>query len=201
MSASFERVVVIGSSCAGKTTFAARLSKVLGLPAADLDELFWAPNWQPKPLEEFRRLTEQAASCERWVVAGNYSDVRAVLWPRATAIVWLNYGFAVVLWRAVTRTVRRIATREVLWQGNQESFKRSFLSRESILVWVVSTFHKRRRQFQALRTSNSYPHLAWVEFNHPAEAERFVRSLNEASSHSIERAGAGKPAPAAHVER
>ena len=201
MSASFERVVIIGSSCAGKTTFAARLSKALGQPTADLDELFWAPNWQPKPLEEFRRLTEQAASSERWVVAGNYSDVRAVLWPRATTIVWLNYGFAVVLWRAVTRTVRRIATREVLWQGNQESFKRSFLSRESILVWVVSTFHKRRRQFQAVRTSNSYPHLSWVVFNYPAEAERFVRLLNEASNHSIERTATGKPAAAAHVER
>jgi adenylate kinase family enzyme len=201
VSASFERVVIIGSSCAGKTTFAVRLAEALGQPTTDLDELFWAPNWQPKPLEEFRRLAEQAASSERWVVAGNYSDVRAVLWPRATAVVWLNYGFAVVLWRAVTRTVRRVVTRELLWQGNRESFKRSFLSRESILVWVVSTFYKRRRQFQALRENNPYPHLSWVELNHPAEAERFVRSLNEASNPSIERTAAGKPAAAAHVER
>ena len=177
MPASLERIVVIGSSCAGKTRFAARLAGALGHSTIDLDELFWAPNWQAKPLGEFRRLTEQVASSERWVVAGNYSDVRSILWPRATAVIWLNYGFAVVLWRAVTRTVRRVATREVLWQGNRESFKRSFLSRESILVWVVSTFHKRRRQFHALRASNPYPHLSWVEFNHPAEAERFVRLL------------------------
>ena len=176
-----ERIVVIGSSCAGKTTFATRLAGALGHPAADLDELFWAPNWRIKPPQEFRRLTEQLASSERWVVSGNYSDVRAVLWPRATVVVWLNYGFALVLWRAVTRTVRRVFTREVLWQGNRESLKRSFLSRESILVWVVGTFHKRRRQFQALRQSNPYPHLSWVEFNHPAEAERFVCSLDELS--------------------
>ena len=76
-----DRVVVIGSSCAGKTTFAARLAHVLGQPTTDLDELFWAPHWQAKPLDEFRRLTEQVASSERWVVSGNYGDVRPVLWP------------------------------------------------------------------------------------------------------------------------
>jgi len=176
-----DRVVVIGSSCAGKTTFAARLAHVLGQPTTDLDELFWAPHWQAKPLDEFRRLTEQVASSERWVVSGNYGDVRPVLWPRATAVIWLNFDFPVVLWRAVKRTVRRIATRETLWHGNRESFRRSFLSRESILVWVMSTFHKRRRQFEALRASNPYPHLSWVELNRPADAERFVRLLDEAS--------------------
>ena len=36
-----ERIVVIGSSCAGKTTFAKRLGSELGHPVCDLDELFW----------------------------------------------------------------------------------------------------------------------------------------------------------------
>jgi adenylate kinase family enzyme len=194
VSASLERIVVIGSSCAGKTTFAVRLARTLGHPQTDLDELFWGPNWQAKPLDEFRRLTEQVASCERWVVSGNYSDVRAILWPRATTVIWLNFGLPVVLWRALTRTVRRVATRETLWHGNRESFRRSLLSRESILVWVVSTFRTRRRQFAALRASNPYPHLSWVELDRPADAERFVRLLDEACDPSCARAATSKPA-------
>ena len=178
---SLDRVVVIGSSCAGKTTFATRLAKVLEQPTTDLDELFWAPGWQAKPLQEFRRLAEAVASSERWVVSGNYSDVRAILWPRATAVIWLNYSFAVILWRALTRTMRRVATRETLWHGNRESFRRSFLSRKSILVWVVSTFHPRRRQFGALRAADPYPQLSWVEFNRPADADRFVRMIEQPS--------------------
>jgi len=181
VSLSFDRIVVIGSSCAGKTTFATRLAKVLDQPTTDLDELFWAPQWQAKPLQEFRRLTEAVASSERWVVSGNYSDVRAILWPRATAVIWLNYGLAVVLWRALTRTARRVATRQTLWHGNRESFRRSFLSRKSILVWVMSTFHGRRRQFGELRAAAAYPHLSWVEFKRPADAERFVRLLDKPS--------------------
>jgi adenylate kinase family enzyme len=195
MSVILERVVVIGSSCAGKTTFAIRLARALGSPQTDLDELFWAPNWQAKPLDEFRRLTEQVASCERWVVSGNYSDVRAILWPRATAVIWLNFGLPIVLWRALTRTVRRVATRETLWHGNRESFRRSFLSRESILVWVVSTFHRRRRQFGALQANNPYPNLSWVELERPADAERFVRLLDEARGPSCGRAATRRAAP------
>jgi len=176
-----DRIVVIGSSCAGKTTFATRLATVLGQPTTDLDELFWAPGWQAKPLQELRRLTQAVASSERWVVSGNYSDVRAILWPRATAVIWLNYSLAVILWRALTRTVRRVATRETLWHGNRESFSRSFLSRNSILVWVASTFHPRRRQFGELRAANSYPHLSWIEFNRPVDADRFLRLLGQPS--------------------
>lgn len=173
---SLQRVVVVGSSCAGKSTFACGLAAALGHACVELDALFWAPHWQPRPTKEFHRLTQQAAAADTWVVEGNYRGVREILWPRATTVVWLNYGFATVLWRAVRRTIRRIATREVHWHGNRESFRRSFLSRESILVWVVKTFLRRRCEFEALRASGQYPQLAWVELQRPGEAANYLRS-------------------------
>jgi len=41
----FARTVVVGSSCAGKTTFAAALSARLGVPHVQLDALHWLPDW------------------------------------------------------------------------------------------------------------------------------------------------------------
>lgn len=172
------RVLVIGSSCAGKSSFARALAQSSGLPHVELDQLFWGPNWTAKPTREFRALAEAAAAGERWVVDGNYSAVRDILWPRATAVIWLNYGFGVVLWRALRRTVARNITRQALWHGNRESFKRSFLSRESILVWVATTFRKRQRQFAALRASGAFTHLTWIEFDRPAQARQFLRSVD-----------------------
>ncbi|MEO5698160.1 MAG: toxin [Burkholderiaceae bacterium] len=171
------RILVIGSSCAGKSTFARALARASGLPWVELDQLFWGPNWTAKPLASFRALVGEVAAGERWVIDGNYSDVRDILWPRADLVVWLNYGFTLVLWRAVRRTVSRNITRGELWHGNRESFRRSFLSRESILVWVVKTFQKRRRQFAALRDGVSFPRLAWVEFQRPAQAREFLATF------------------------
>jgi len=76
------RIVVVGTSCAGKSTFAQQLASTSGCPRIELDALHWGANWQPKPSEEFRRLVVEAASARAWVADGNYGVVRELLWPR-----------------------------------------------------------------------------------------------------------------------
>lgn len=171
------RVVVIGSSCAGKTSFAQALSRVNGCDHIELDELFWGNNWNPKPESEFLRLVHEAAAQESWVVAGNYGIARPGLWGRATTIVWLNYSLPRVLWRGLRRTLARCLTGQVLYHGNRESFRRAFLSKESLFLWIVTTFRRRRREFAALRQSGEYSHVAWLEARHPKEAHNILRSL------------------------
>ncbi len=172
-----DRVVVIGSSCAGKSTFARALAASRGCALIELDELYWAPAWTPKPPAEFLRLVEQASAGEHWVAAGNYGLARERLWGRATTIVWLNFGLPRVFWRGLRRTVARVASGEELFQGNRESFRQSFLSRESILWWILSTFHRRRREFEALRDAGTFAHLRWCEARTPHEADALLRLL------------------------
>jgi adenylate kinase family enzyme/ribosomal protein S18 acetylase RimI-like enzyme len=175
-----QRIVVVGTSCCGKTVFARRLAQSLGYSYVELDELFWGPQWTPKPDAEFRRLVEAAASAPRWVADGNYGRVRDILWPRATTVVWLNYSFARVLLRAFRRTLGRLITREPLWHGNKESVRLSFLSRQSILLWVITTFHRRRDELAGLRASGRHPHLSWVELRRPGDAKPYLRTLQPA---------------------
>jgi adenylate kinase family enzyme len=171
------RIVVVGTSGCGKTAFARLLAQSLRCPCVELDELYWGPQWTPKPDAEFRRLVEAAARAPRWVADGNYGRVRDILWPRATTIVWLNYSFQRVLLRALRRTLGRLITREPLWHGNKESVRLQFFSRKSILLWIISTFHRRRDELTALRASGNYPHLSWVELRRPRDAEPYLRSL------------------------
>jgi adenylate kinase family enzyme len=172
-----ERIVVVGTSCCGKTVFARQLAQSLGCPLVELDELYWAPGWTPKPNDEFRRLVAGAASATRWVIDGNYGRVRDILWPRATTIIWLNYSFPTVFARALRRTLRRTVAKEKLWHGNRESVARSFFSRDSILLWVITTFRRRRKELEALRASDTYPHLSWIEFRRPSDVEPYLKSI------------------------
>ncbi|MPZ15785.1 MAG: hypothetical protein GEU73_15410 [Chloroflexi bacterium] len=43
------RVVVVGTSCAGKTTLARRLARILASEHVELDSLYWGPEWTPRP--------------------------------------------------------------------------------------------------------------------------------------------------------
>jgi adenylate kinase family enzyme len=176
------RVVVVGSSCAGKTTFARRLAERLGVPHVELDAVYWLPDWQTRSTEEFQALVRQAANEPAWVIDGNYRAARAIVWSRATTIVWLNLGFPTVLWRAVTRTVRRSITREELFSGNRESFRLSFLSRESVLWWVITTFHRRRREYRLLFQDPEWARLIRVECRSPADAERVLTGAGARSA-------------------
>lgn len=172
-------MVVIGSSCAGKSTFAAQLAAARGCGFIEMDDLFWSANWVPRPSGDFVSAVRAASAGEHWVVAGNYGSAREVIWPRATTIVWLNHSLPRVLTRGLVRTVRRVVTREVLFQGNRETLRRAFLSRDSILWWIVTTFHRRRREFEALRASGCYPHLQWIEVRHPAQALAVLQALQD----------------------
>jgi len=80
-----------------------------------------ATNWVPRPPEEFCALTAKALAQDCWITDGNYGVVRDLVWSRATTVIWLNYVFPLVLWRALTRTVRRVLTQEEFFSGNRES--------------------------------------------------------------------------------
>ena len=120
------RVVVVGKSGAGKSTFAQALANAIGAPCVELDALYWGPAWTAVPPAQFEAAVLAATSGERWVVEGNYAAVRDLLWPRATHVVWLNHSRPRVFSRVLWRTLSRGLLRTRLSHGNRESLGMAF---------------------------------------------------------------------------
>ena len=171
--------MVVGTSCSGKTTLAKQLAEALGVRHIELDAIHWKPNWEMRPTDEFRVLVAEVVAGDRWVADGNYGRVRDIVWNRATHVVWLNYPFATVLWRAVSRTVRRIITQEELFSGNRESFREAFLSRDGIPWWVVTSHHGRRKRYGELLKGGEFSHLEVIELRNQREADTLIHKLKE----------------------
>src|SRR5881392_3560954 len=114
------RVNVVGTSSSGKRTLAIALAERLSFPYIELDALHWGPNWAEAPNEVMRERVRSAIGGETWVVDGNYSAVRDLVWARADTVVWLDLPLPTILARYARRTVRRLATRQQLWSGNRE---------------------------------------------------------------------------------
>jgi adenylate kinase family enzyme len=172
------RVLIVGTSGAGKTTLARRLAARLNAPPVDLDELFWEPGWKTASDEVFRARLEEALLAQSWVVSGNYSRVqRDLLLPRADAVIWLDYPFVLVLWRIISRTARRCAKGETCCNGNREEWRRAF-SRDSVILWAIRTYSERKRAYTALFCSVEHAHLQRVRLKSPREAEQWLSRAN-----------------------
>jgi len=172
-----ERIAVVGTSCSGKTHFTKRLTNRLQISHIELDKLYWGPNWTPVETDDFRERVDHATLASTWACDGNYHSVRDMIWKRADTIVWLNYPFSVVYSRAVRRTFTRCFKKTKLYSDNQESFRKTLFSRDSMLLWVLRTYWKHRNEYPALFQAKEWSHLNVVLLRNPKEAERFLETL------------------------
>jgi len=172
-----KRIVVIGTTGAGKSTLAEQLAGILRYPFVELDALFWGPAWTPFPQEVFRHRVSDALAAETWTVGGNYSVARDLVWTRADTLVWLDYPLPLVLWRLGRRTIRRIVMRERLWGGNVETWRSQFASRDSLFVWAFKTHFRRRREMPVLLALPENRHLHVLHFRSPRTAAGWLQSV------------------------
>jgi len=172
------RINVIGTTGSGKTTVAHAVAERLGLPRIELDALFWKPNWGETPDQEFLPRVDEATRGDRWVIDGNYSRTRPIVWARADTIVWLDYSFPRVFLQLLGRTIHRAFTKEPMWDGCVETWRKGFFSRDSILLWCLKTYGRRRRNVPAVLRRPEYRHLTIIRLRSRREADAWLRSLD-----------------------
>jgi len=180
----YPRIVIVGTTSSGKSTLAKELSNQFGLDYIELDALHWEPNWKEAPNEVFRERVDQATRAERWVVAGNYQIVRDLVWPRAKAIIWLDYSFSRVFWQLTVRTFRRGVLGEEFVHGNRERlwWHLKFWSDESLYNWLFKTYWRRKREYPLLFGEPDNAHLVIIRFSSPREADEWLTKFQNSQA-------------------
>jgi adenylate kinase family enzyme len=173
------RVSVVGNSGSGKTTVAAQIASRLGAPHLELDSIFHQPGWQPLPLNEFRARVADFVAGPAWVVDGNYSDVRDLVWQRADTVVWLDPPRYRVMRRVIWRTLRRVISRAELWNGNREPWTNLFRAdpTESIIAWAWTRHRVYQDRYAAAQADPANAHLRFVRLRTRADTAALLEAL------------------------
>jgi len=156
------KINVIGTSGSGKSTVARGISQKLNIPYIQLDALFWRADWQGTPDDLFFAKIEAAlAGKTDWVIDGNYKRTQSIKWRDVDMIVWVDYSFLRTLYQAVRRAAVRAWQQDEIWAGtgNRETFRKSFFSRDSIILWTLKTYRNNRRQYETLLTDARWQHV------------------------------------------
>lgn len=176
-----KRVSVVGNSGSGKTTLARALASDLGLPHIEIDAIAHQAGWSELDRTDLRARLEQLTRAGGWVVDGNYREavMDGPVWARADTVVWLDLPKLTVMRQIVTRTLRRVITREVLWNGNREPLSNLWRldPHRSIIRWAWTRHDQYVERYSNAATSRSFAHLTFVRLRSHEEAASFVASI------------------------
>lgn len=134
-----QRVAIIGSCGAGKTTLAKSLGERLDLPVIHLDAHYWQPGWQATDADEWQKIQQKLVKGDRWIIDGNYGSTMDIRLTAADAIVWLDFSRYLCLWRVFKRSLQHFGrVRSDMADGCPERLNWEFLR----YVWNFSQLHR-----------------------------------------------------------
>lgn len=164
-----QRILVIGSPGAGKSTLAHSLAQRNGLPLHHLDKMFWLPGWVERDRDEGRAILAGVLAQDRWIIDGNYGSNLPMRIARADTIVWLDYP----TWLCVARLFKRWwryrgIARPDMTEGCPERFDFEFL-----LYVLVFRRNWRARNAAALKGFEGRA----IRHANPAQTQAWLNSL------------------------
>ncbi|WP_328316298.1 adenylate kinase [Streptomyces sp. NBC_00388] len=171
-----QRILVAGTTGAGKTTLARALSERRSVPYHEMDALYFAgPGWAVN--ETFADDVARIAAAPAWIFDSyGYPRVRDLLWQRADTVVWLDCPRRVVMSRVLRRSLRRTVLRERVFGGNRETPAEWF--HRDHPAWGAWSQHAARREDIRRRAGGPRPEpLHVIRFERPAQAAAWLRAL------------------------
>lgn len=101
-----DKIVIIGSPGAGKSTFAQQLGQALKIEVFHLDRYFWSGQWKEYPREGRIKIQQDLVrGKERWIMEGSYISSADSRFEAADTIIFLDTKRALCLWRVLKRHV------------------------------------------------------------------------------------------------
>ncbi len=167
-----QRIMIIGSGGAGKSTLALQLAGLTGLPLIHLDQHYWLPGWVEPSKAEWAQKINNLVGAESWIIDGNYNRSLDTRMSRADTIIFLDYKRWLCLYRVLKRYLQYAGkTRPDMQPGCPEKIDAPFL-------WFVWNFKNVQRKVICQKINNLPADKKVLIFKSPKTLKRFQNANN-----------------------
>lgn len=128
-----KKIVIVGVSASGKSTFARKLSEKTKLPLFLMDSIMWNPGWEYRGDTETVRKLEEISAGDVWIIEGYISkEARTFIFDRADTIIYLDYPPIVATIRYLKRWFQHRKEPRPELEGSPDKFDWKFMK----LIWT-----------------------------------------------------------------
>ena len=171
-----KRVVVYGSSGAGKSTVAARLATLRAIDHAEIDALAYEPRGGHTNPETLQAAFRAAIDGPGWVVEGMHREQLGLALAHADTFVWLDMCCRQIATNLLRRDIERLITRRV--RHGRRLTVRSFVADElPFIAKTVRRFDDRRAYGQQFASESAARGASVVHLRTRADVRAFLRDV------------------------
>jgi adenylate kinase family enzyme len=160
------KIVIIGLPGAGKSTFAGKLGKKLGIPVHHLDAHMFLPGGIKRDREEFVKIQQKILHESSWIIEGCALSTLEMRFSEANECIDFNLPRLLCIYR----TIKRLFVRDRTLADTAEGCTKVVTWEMVKYIW---TFNKKKRAgIDQLR--EKYPHVKFTTFQSSSDAKSYL---------------------------
>ena len=159
------RILVLGCSGSGKSTFAKKLAARTGLPLIHLDNIWWKADRTHICREEFDLLLAEVLQGEKWIIDGDYSRTHEPRIAACDTVIFLDLDEEECM-AGITERVGKART-DIPWTEQEI---------DPELVEMVRSYREANRP-KLLALFEKYPEKRGIVFTSRAAADTWLEEL------------------------
>lgn len=136
-----KRIIVLGNTGSGKSTFSASLAKKINIECLHLDTIVYKHDWQEKENEEINNKIESFISKDSWIIDGNFLKRGLDRFYKADTIFFLDINRLTCFFSVIKRYFK--------YKGKHRDSRSDLCDEKltkSYLKWAISGFYKNSRK-------------------------------------------------------
>src|SRR5947209_7195042 len=187
-----DKIAIIGSPGAGKTTLAKDLGFILKMEAYHLERLFWQRGWKAKTRDKRKKILQKLVKKKQWIIEGTYLSSSEPRLEAADTIIFLDISSFLCLRRITKRYLESCFLRTMKkWYEYQGRFRKIHFRHDipdgctdkltpyRMLKVLVFPFRGRKKITQKLHV---YSSKRIIQLHSLEEVEKFLASPDSYSS-------------------
>lgn len=171
-----DRIVIIGSPGAGKSTLARKLGDLLNIEVYHLDRYFWDSGWHELSRSERIEIQRNILNKERWIIEGTYLSSSDERLSKADTVMFLDIPRLLCLYRVFKRRIEyRKEHRPDLPEGCPEKLRFTYILK--VLVFPERDrrlFIKKQKEIQK-RQQYEEKQTSFIWLRSLQEVENFLK--------------------------